>query len=97
MTDLNAMTWKVIEEAAELQKVLATANQIGWDATHPSAKAPNYELAMHELDDLGGAVQDLMAALDEHRVAKITEKIKAETTGAPAAATPPQAASQAES
>jgi len=79
--DIEALTWKVLEEAAELQKVLATANQIGWDATHPRAEAPNYELALHELDDLDGAVQDLTAALYDHRVAKITEKIKTETKG----------------
>lgn len=91
--DIEALTWKVLEEAAELQKVLATANQIGWDATHPRAEAPNYELAMHELDDLDEAVQDLMEALYEYRDEKLTKKILAE---APAAATPPQAAIQVE-
>lgn len=66
MTDLDVLTWKVIEEAAELQKVLATANQIGWGATHPCAKAPNYELAMHELDDLNEAIKGLKAAIFDY-------------------------------
>lgn len=86
MKDLDVLTWKVIEEAAELQKVLATANQIGWDATHPSAKAPNYELALHELDDLGDAIKDLKAAIYDYLY---------ETQGAPVASSPPREASQA--
>lgn len=61
--DIEALTWKVLEEAAELQKVLATANQIGWDATHPSAKAPNYELAIHEIEDLVRELCHLWAAI----------------------------------
>jgi len=64
--DIEALTWKVLEEAAELQKVLATANQIGWDATHPRAEAPNYELAIHELDDLDEAVKGLKAAIYDY-------------------------------
>jgi len=61
--DIEALTWKVLEEAAELQKVLATANQIGWDATHPRAKAPNYELAIHEIEDLVRELCHLWAAI----------------------------------
>lgn len=49
---LAPYVWKLVEEMAELQKVLASCHQIGWDATHPSAKASNLELALHEVDDV---------------------------------------------
>lgn len=78
-------------------EVSATANQI--DGTRRT-RARRHRITSSRCTSSttwAELAQDLMAALDEHRVAKITEKIKAETTGAPAAATPPQAASQAES
>ena len=34
-----------------------------WNATHPSAKAPNYELAIHEIEDLVRELCHLWAAI----------------------------------
>jgi len=68
MMDLDALTWKLLEETAELQKALASAYQDGWHTTHPSAKAPNIELVIHELDDVIPAACRLWYELTQIRL-----------------------------
>ena len=56
---IEDQVWKALKKFVDRIK----RGEIGWDATHPSAKAPNYELAIHEIEDLVRELCHLWAAI----------------------------------